>query len=141
MEIRYTQPSDIPDLTIILEQTAVLTKNVLGAPLKNFLEGDTEDLWLTCEQGGTAVGFCYATPDQAVEGTWYMSGLAILPTFQRNSLGAELARQMEAELEEQSAQVMIVDLTDAPADAGEFFTRVGYTEDTPDRQFFKKALG
>ncbi len=105
------------------------------------MEGDTEDLWLTCEQGGTAIGFCYAAPDQTVDGTWHMLGLAVLPAFKRKTLGTELTRQMEAELEGQSAKVMCVDLANAPTEAGAFFLKAGYSEETPDTLTFKKAIG
>ena len=81
MEIRYTQASDIADLKDILDQTNLFPSAKLEGMLTSFLDGDTEDLWLTCENGGKAIGFCHAAPNEMVDGAWCMPAIAILPKY------------------------------------------------------------
>ena len=70
MDIRYTEPGDIADLKSVLDQTELFPSEMLEEMLSGFLNGDNEELWLTCETDGRAIGFCYTVPVQLAEGTW-----------------------------------------------------------------------
>lgn len=141
MDIRYTEPSDIADLKSVLDQTKLFPSEMLEDMLGGFLNGDNEELWLTCESGGRAIGFCYAVPEQMADGTWNMLALAVAPNAQSQSAGRGLVAQMEAELQEQFARVMIVDTsgTDAYLRARGFYAKAGYTEEARIRDFWGKG--
>ena len=141
MEIRYTEPGDIADLKSVLDHTELFPSEMLEDMLSGFLNGDNEELWLTCESGGKAIGFCYAVPEQMAEGTWNMLALAVAPDVQGKGAGRGLVAQMEAELEEQAARVMIVDTsgTDAFTKTRMFYTNAGYTEEARIRDFWGKG--
>ncbi len=141
MDIRYTEPGDINDLKDVLNHTKLFQSDLLEDMLSGFLNGDNEELWLTCENNCRAIGFCYTVPEQMAEGTWNMLALAVLPEVQRQGIGRGLVAQMEAELQEQAARVMIVDTysTDAYAGARLFYANAGYSEEARIRDFCGKG--
>lgn len=141
MDIRYTEPGDIADLKSILDQTQLFPSDMLEPMLKGFLDGDTEDLWLTCEHDGKAIAFCYTAPEQMADRAWNMLALATAPRQQRKGAGLALTRQMEAELQEQSARLLIVDTsgTDAFASARSFYEKAGYQEEARIRDYWRKG--
>lgn len=141
MDIRYTEPGDIADLKSILDQTQLFPSDMLEPMLNGFLEGETEDLWLTCAQSGSAIAFCYAAPEQMAEGAWNMLALATAPEHQRRGAGRALTCQMEAELQEQSARLLLVD-TSGTQDfqaARSFYEKAGYQEEARIRDFWAKG--
>lgn len=141
MEIRYTQEGDIAALKQVLDQTDLFPSHMLGDMLKGFLDGETDDLWLTLEVDGTACGFCYANPERMTEETWSILALALDPARQGNGAGAQLTRQMEAQIEDQGGRVIIVDTsgTDAFAKTRAFYEKAGYTKEARIRDFWAKG--
>jgi len=141
MDIRYTEPGDIADLKSVLDQTELFPSEMLEEMLSGFLNGDNEELWLTCETDGRAIGFCYTVPVQLAEGTWNMLALAVASDAQGEGAGRGLVAQMEVELQEQAARVMIVDTsgTDAFAGTRGFYANSGYTEEARIRDFWGKG--
>ena len=49
MDIRYTEFSDIAGLKLVLDQIDLFPSDMLEDMLKGFLDGETDDLWLTLE--------------------------------------------------------------------------------------------
>lgn len=141
MDIRYTEPGDINDLKDVLDHTKLFQSDLLEDMLSGFLNGDNEELWLTCENNGRAIGFCYAVPEQMAEGTWNMLALAVLPEAQRQGIGRGLVAQMEAELQEQAARLMIVDTSGTHSFDGAraFYVKEGYSEEARIRDFWGKG--
>ena len=138
MDIRYTEPGDINDLKDVLNHTKLFQSYLLEDMLSGFLNGDNEELWLTCENNGCAIGFCYTVPEQMAEGTWNILALAVLPEAQRQGIGRGLVAQMEAELQEQAARVMIVDTSGTHSFDGAraFYVKAGYSEEARIRDFW-----
>lgn len=107
--------------------------------LSGFLSEDqTDELWLTCEDTGEPIGFCYAVHEQLAEGTWNMLAIAVLPEKQGKGSGKALVGQLEAHLRSKRQRVLIVDTSsgDAFSDAREFYRKSGYTEEARIRDFW-----
>ncbi|WP_198007020.1 hypothetical protein [Roseobacter sp. CCS2] len=69
MNIRSTTHADISALQQVLDGTALFLSEMLPDMLGGFLsDADSDDIWLTCEVDGNAVGFCYAVPEQLADG-------------------------------------------------------------------------
>ena len=149
--IEETRAGDIPALQEVLDQTELFPSEMLPDMLLPFLSGGGAAHWLSCHQGGAAVGFCYLAPEALTDGTWNMVALAVRPDVQGQRLGSALVAEAEAQLRAQGQRVLIVDTsgTEDFALARKFYAQNGYDEEARIRDFwaagddkviFRKAL-
>lgn len=139
MQIRPTLSKDISDLGTVLEGTGLFPPEMLPTMVEPYLSGGTsEDLWLTCEDGGTAIGFCYAAPEQLADGTWNMLAVAVLPARQSEGVGAALVDELETILCGGGQRLLIADTsgTDVYRRTRAFYRKDGYTEEARIRDFW-----
>ncbi|SMD20954.1 GNAT family N-acetyltransferase [Rhizobium sp. RU36D] len=139
MNIRQTKSEDLPDLEVVLEETGLFPSEMLSDMIGRFLSEDaSEDLWLTYEEDSTALGFCYAAPEQLTEGTWNMLAIAVLPSKQGEGVGAAIVQELEAVLRGRGHRVLIADTsgTEAYRKTREFYRKNGYTEEARVRDFW-----
>jgi ribosomal protein S18 acetylase RimI-like enzyme len=139
MNIRQTKSEDLPDLEVVLEETGLFPSEMLSDMIGRFLSEDaSEDLWLTYEDDSTALGFCYAAPEQLTEGTWNMLAIAVLPSKQGEGVGAAIVQELEAVLRGRGHRVLIADTsgTEAYSQTREFYRKNGYTEEARVRDFW-----
>lgn len=141
MEIRYTESGDISALKRVLDQTQLFPSDLLEGMVKGFLEGETDDLWLTLIADGKPLGFCYANPEPMTEETWNILALGVTPNMQGSGAGRQLTEQMEVQIEDQGGRLIIVDTsgTDAFAKTREFYKKAGYTEEARIRDYWSKG--
>ena len=139
MKIRETTRGDIPALQDVLDGTALFPSDMLPDMLQGFLsDAQPTEIWLTCEAGGKAVGFCYAVPEQLAEGTWNMLALAVLPVQQGGGCGGALVQHLEQHLKNSGQRIVIADTsgTDKFAQTRAFYRKNGYTEEARIRDFW-----
>ncbi len=150
-DIKPTSEDDIPALRDVLNETGLFPGEMLAEMLAPSINGEADALWLTCHQGGKAVGFCYTVPEEFADGTWNMLALAVHPAFQGKRLGAALVQAAEQVLSERKQRILIVDTSGTGAFAGarNFYAQNGYDEEARIRDFwadgddkvtFRKAL-
>ena len=152
MNIRPTKSEDIPALKEVLDATELFPSEMLPDMLGGFLSvKESEDVWLTCEADGQAIGFCYAMPEALTEGTWNMLAIAVLPSSQGNGAGHAIVGALESSLRERGNRILIAD-TSGTADFAltrDFYRKNGYSEEARIRDFwaegddkvtFRKAL-
>ena len=139
MNIRRTKSNDIASLMLVLHQTQLFPKEMLPDMIGSSLDGQSDtDIWLTCEQNGTAVGFCYAVPEKLAEGTWNMLALAVLPSLQGQGVGRALVQELESILRKAGHRVLIADTSGDKAFDGTraFYSRICYAEEARIRDFW-----
>ncbi|MEM1198340.1 MAG: GNAT family N-acetyltransferase [Pseudomonadota bacterium] len=139
MKIRPTTSEDIPALTQVVDGTALFPSEMLPDLLSAFLSGDeSESVWLTAEEDGNAIGFCFASAEDLTDGTWNMLALAVLPAKQGTGVGGAIVAALEKHLAEQGKRLLIVDTsgTDDFAQTHEFYRKHGYTEEARIRDFW-----
>lgn len=139
VKIRPTKREDIAALREVLDHTRLFPAGMLPDMMAGHLsEEKSEEVWLTCEIYGRAVGFCYAVPEELTEGTWNMLAIAVLPREQGNGCGGAIIRRLEAELTERGQRILIVDTSgkDAFARTREFYRKNGYTQEARIRDFW-----
>lgn len=139
MNIRPTKQRDIPALQEVLDGTALFPREMLPDMLGGFLsDNESEDVWLTCEVDGKAIGFCYAVPEQLAEGAWNMLAIAVLPNLQGSGSGRAITTHLEAELRARGARILIADTsgTDDFAETRAFYRKNGYAEEARIRDFW-----
>ena len=107
--------------------------------LSGFLAGDgSESVWMTAEEDGSAIGFCFASPEALTEGTWNMLAIAVLPAKQGRGAGGAIVAALEKHLAEQGNRVLIADTSgkDDFAQTREFYRKNGYAEEARIRDFW-----
>lgn len=142
VNIRPTKFEDIPALKLVLDATELFPSEMLPDMVSDFLSNDeSEGLWLTCEEGGKAIGFCYATPEALTEGTWNMLAIAVLPEKQGSGAGGAIVKQLETRLRESGHRVLIADTSGADefAQTREFYRKNAYSEEARIRDFWAEG--
>ncbi|MEM9059513.1 MAG: GNAT family N-acetyltransferase [Pseudomonadota bacterium] len=152
MKIRPTASSDIPALQLILKDIELFPADMLPDLASGFLSGgDHDSRWLTCEEDGTIIGFCYAVQEQLAEGAWNMLAIGVRADRQGCGAGTALVEQLETDLRDSGQRILIAD-TSGTADFArtrQFYRNAGYSEEARIRDFwadgddkvtFRKAL-
>lgn len=141
MNIRPTEYGDLGGLQVVLAGTELFPAEMLADMVRGFLSGDSDDVWLTCEVEGAAIGFCYATPEALTDGAWNMLTLAVLPALQGKGYGSALVRHLEAVLNGRDQRILIADTSGAEAFAATraFYHKNGYVEEARIRDFWAKG--
>ena len=139
MIVRETLPGDIPGLKRVLDETGLFPSEMLPDLVTSFLSDETSnDVWLTSESAGDAIGFCYAVPEELAEGTWNMLAIAVRPGMHGKGCGGTLVAELEARLSGNGARVLIAD-TSGTAEyerTREFYRKNGYTEEARIRDYW-----
>ncbi|WP_421980741.1 GNAT family N-acetyltransferase [Roseibium sp.] len=139
MKIRPSVANDIPSLQKIADSTGLFPPDLLPEMMGGFLsEGDGNSLWLTCEENGEAIAFCFASAETFAEGTWNMLALAVLPEKQGNGVGRAVVATLERLLQSGGNRVLIVDTSGTESFSGtrRFYLRCGYTQEARIRDFW-----
>jgi ribosomal protein S18 acetylase RimI-like enzyme len=142
VKIRPTEVDDIPALQLVLDETELFPSAMLPDMLSGFLSGgESQDIWLTCDVGGKAIGFCYAAPEQLTDGTWNMLAIAVHPTQQGRGHGGATIRRLEALLHDKGHRVLIADTSgkDEFAPTRGFYRKSGYSEEARIRHFWAEG--
>jgi ribosomal protein S18 acetylase RimI-like enzyme len=142
MNVRLTKLQDVAALQTVLDETGLFPSEMLPEMISNFLsDSDQSDVWLTYEDNNTAIGFCYAAPEQLTQGTWNMLAIAVLPSRQDNGVGAALVKELEEALRKRSGRILIVDTsgTDAFSQTRAFYEKNGYTQEARIRDFWAEG--
>ncbi len=139
MKVRPTVQGDIPALQDVLNSTELFPSEMLPDMVSGFLSGgDSSDIWLTCEKDGTALGFCYAIPQDMADGAWNMLAIAVLQTEQGRGCGSAIARQLEADLKARGQRILIAETSgmESFAQTRDFYRKNGYVEEARIRDFW-----
>ncbi len=142
MKIRPTKSEDIPALKLVLDGTELFPSEMLPDMVSGFLSHEeSEDVWLTCEADGKAIGFCYAAPEALTEGTWNMLAIAVLPEKQGSGAGGAIVRELESNLRANGHRVLIADTSGANefAQTRDFYRKNDYSEEARIRDFWAEG--
>ena len=81
-----------------------------------------------------AIDVSYFTP---VKKAIYLTGMAVIPKMQRKGIGSSLLKEAVSHIEAWPADAIRLDAFDAPAGAGAFYAKCGFSE--KGRVVFRKA--
>ncbi|MEO1543501.1 MAG: GNAT family N-acetyltransferase [Pseudomonadota bacterium] len=139
MKIRPTKTENLTALKSVLDCTELFPSEMLPDMVSGFLSCEgSEDVWLTCEMDGQAIGFCYAAPEELIDGTWNMLAIAVLPSMQGRGVGGTVVEKLEALLKERGHRVLIADTsgTDGFEKTRNFYRKRDYSEEARIRDFW-----
>jgi ribosomal protein S18 acetylase RimI-like enzyme len=142
MNIRPTRSEDIGDMKLILEGTELFPSDMLDDMISGYLSQTSGDeLWLSAENGGEVIGFCYAVPEKLTDGTWNMLAIAVLPSSQSRGVGAAIVASLENQLQGMGARVLIADTSglDDFKRTRDFYRRNNYVEEAQIRDFWAEG--
>lgn len=151
MKTRPLASSDLPALYDVLDRIELFPANMLADMTVSHLSGESDDIWLVCERDGTAIGRCYAAPEQLADRVWNMLAIGIHPGHQSSGAGTALTAHLEETLRNRETRLLIVDTSssDSFTQARAFYTARGYEpearirdfwEDGDDKVTFRKML-
>ena len=139
MKIRPTVPNDVSSLQHVVTKTGLFSAEMLPDMLGRFLADNRgEERWLSREEDGAVIGFCYAAQEKLTEGTWNMLAIAVLPGCQGSGTGKAIVTHLENDLRNDGHRVLIVETsgTDGFAGTRAFYHSIGYTEEARIREFW-----
>lgn len=87
------------------------------------------------------LGYACAGPTPATEGTFDLYWLAVDPTVQGNGIGRTIVRDVERQLRERGARMLLVETSSRPdySKTRAFYARCGYAEAARIRDFYGPA--
>ena len=107
--------------------------------LHSFLnDKECNDVWLTSEVNGNAIGFCFAALEKLTDGTWNMLAIAVHPSEQGNGVGGTIVRHLENYLIALNQRILIAETsgTEQFAQTRAFYRKSGYAEEARIRDFW-----
>ena len=138
--IRETRSDDSAALLAIVESSGQFDANGLAhvrETLASYLEGKSEDLWFTADDG-EPVGVAYCAPEPVTDGTWNLLMLWTRHDRHGQGHGSALVSHVEKVLTERGVRLLIVE-TSGLADfesARAFYDRCGFTKEARIQNFF-----
>ena len=152
MLVRQSTAGDIHDLQEVLRETDLFPPDMLPDMVLGVdANPEAKEVMLTCEAAGTAIGFCYALPEELTNQTWNLLAIAVHPDHQSTGAGRAMIAELERQLTDRQGRILIVDTsgTQAFAPTRAFYTALGFDEEARIRDFwdtgddkviFRKAL-
>jgi ribosomal protein S18 acetylase RimI-like enzyme len=91
--------------------------------------------------GEQLLGYACTGPTPATEGTFDLYWLAVDPAVQGRGIGTKLVREVERDLRERGARMLLVETSSRPdySNTRAFYARCGYTEAARIRDFYAPA--
>jgi ribosomal protein S18 acetylase RimI-like enzyme len=138
--IRNTIATDTEALMTIVESSgqfdAQSLNNVKGTLLE-YLEGQSDGLWLTADDG-EPVGVAYCAPELVTNGTWNLLMLWTRKDKSSKGHGSALVEHVEKELMSRCARLLIVETSGLPdfEAARTFYAKCGFTQEASIKNFF-----
>jgi ribosomal protein S18 acetylase RimI-like enzyme len=138
--IRHTIATDTEALMAIVESSGQFDTDGLvhvKATLLEYLNGQSNALWLTADEG-EAVGVAYCAPEPVTNGTWNLLMLWIRRDKSHAGHGTALVERVEKELMQREARLLIVETSGLPefAAARNFYDKCGFSQEACVKNFF-----
>ncbi|EDS7118713.1 TPA: GNAT family N-acetyltransferase [Salmonella enterica subsp. enterica serovar Enteritidis] len=140
MLIRPVEPADIKPLLDMLQTSGQFDEMGLShvqETLGNYLSGELDELWFSAELQGLA-GIAYCAPEVMTNNVWNLLMLWVSPSHQRQGVGQALISQIEKELRNKHARLLLVEtssLTDFGA-ARAFYCKQGFINEARIRNYY-----
>lgn len=105
--------------------------------LSIYLAGETDDLWLTADDG-EPVGVAYCAPEPVTSGTWNLLMLWTRQDRENQGYGSQLVRRVEQILTDRQARLLIVETSGLPEfeKARAFYDKIGFVREAQIKNFF-----
>lgn len=138
--IRPTIGTDASALISILQNSGQFDEAALEqvrARLNAYLEGGSDALWYTADEGGP-IGVAYCASEPVTNGTWNLLLLWTRSDHSHRGVGTALVQEIERELRDRRVRLLVVDTSGLPEfeAARAFYKKCGFSEEARIRNFF-----
>ena len=148
------RPRDRARVAELLGSTAVFSREEIDVALQLFDESVSDESgaglddsrvadyeFIGAFDGERLLGYACAGPTPATEGTFDLYWLAVDPAAQGTGVGRALVREVERDLRERGARLLLVETSSRPdyEKTRAFYARCGYTEAARIRDFYAPA--
>jgi GNAT superfamily N-acetyltransferase len=99
---------------------------------------DTENFWITDDDGNGPVGVAYCEPERMTDRTWNLQLIAIHPDRQGQGRGKALLHYVEQMLKARGDRILLVETSGLPdfEQTRTFYAKCGYEEEARIRDFY-----
>lgn len=138
--IRETTQTDADAIWAMLKESGEFDEKSVAYMkeiLTNYLDGKTDDLWFTADDG-EPVGVAYCVPEVAAEGAWNLLMLWTRNNRHGQGHGSALVSRVEKTLTERGARLLIVETSGLPGfeTARRFYEKCGFAQEARIKNFF-----
>jgi ribosomal protein S18 acetylase RimI-like enzyme len=138
--IRHTKATDTEAIMRMVADSGQFDDEGQGyvrETLENHLAGDSDEIWLTADDG-ESIGVAYCAPEPVASGAWNLQMLWTRADRNRAGHGGSLVKHLEAELRNRNARLLIVETSGLPdfAAARAFYVKCGFIHEATIRNFF-----
>jgi ribosomal protein S18 acetylase RimI-like enzyme len=138
--IRNTERSDARAIMSIVGQSGQFDEESLAhieQTLENHLMGHSDAIWLTADDG-EPVGVAYCAPEPVASGVWNLLMLWTRSDRYGQGHGTALVSEMESQLRERTARLLIVETSGLPAfaPARAFYEKCGFKHEAIIKNYF-----
>lgn len=140
MLIRPTTPSDSEPLLAMLEASGQFDREGLlhvQNTLDTYFSGKSDEIWFSADQEGL-VGVAYCAPEVMTNSVWNLLMLWICPSRQRQGIGQALIDEVEKELRNKQARLLLVETSslDDFSAARAFYGKQGFINEARIRHYY-----
>ena len=138
LTIAPLSPSHRNQIQEIVSATGVFSKEEVGVAIEVFDERGTDYEFIGAFDGEELLGYACFGPTPSTAGTYDLYWIAVHPAAQRSGAGAALMAEVERQLNERGARMVVVETSsrDDYAPTRSFYHKRGYTEAARLRGFY-----
>lgn len=107
--IRAVEASDHEGILRIAVESGLFESDQVDVLRQMLVEPSPDDVWLVSEQDGELRGVAYFAPEKMTRGTWNLYFIAVLPSCQRQGVGAALVEHIADWLSERGERLLLVE--------------------------------
>jgi len=128
LNTRSANKSDLPAISIILNETELFPSELLEDMIQPFFEDENNhEKWFVCEDDArTVVGFGYCRAEPFTEGTWNLLAIGVRTAQQGKGFGATLIRHIERALSNERLLMVETSGLDGFEKTRMFYIKCGY---------------
>jgi D-alanine-D-alanine ligase len=138
LTIAPLSPSHRSQIQEIVSATGVFSTEEVGVAIEVFDERGTDYEFIGAFDGEDLLGYACFGPTPSTAGTYDLYWIAVHPAAQRSGAGAALMAEVERQLNERGARMVVVETSsrDDYAPTRSFYHKRGYTEAARLRGFY-----
>jgi ribosomal protein S18 acetylase RimI-like enzyme len=138
LTIAPLSPSHRSKIEEIVVATGVFSRDEVGVAIEVFDERDSDYEFVGAFDGDELLGYACFGPTPSTEGTYDLYWIAVHPAAQRSGAGAALMAEVERQLNDRGARMVVVETSsrDDYAPTRSFYQKRGYTEAARLRGFY-----
>lgn len=139
-KIRAVTKSDIDGLKQVVDSSELFPSEYLDEMISDYFNNpETQDIWFTYIADNKQVAIGYCVPEKLTDGTYNLLAIGVSQDTQRKGIASQMMNYIEQRLKQKDGRILIVETSsdDAQIGARNFYNKIGYTQATVIKDFWK----